>query len=134
MRVVELRVHSRARGILLPSRLARCRARCAPRIECFPDASEFYIAGTADRYHLGGRLLRVYPQHQTPDISAAVDSGVGGFRASLCGADTRTKLGGRPAAKCAESLAVRALRSALFSGRPALFPAEAMDNSRCVCR
>src|SRR5258708_19846794 len=88
MRVVELRVHSRARGIFLPSRLARCRARCARRIEWFPDASEFHIAGAADCYHPGGRLLRVYPQHQAPDLSAGVATALAGFRASLPRAPT----------------------------------------------
>src|SRR6202158_1951744 len=95
-----------------------------------PDASEFYLAGIADRYHFGGGLLRVHPQDQTPDVSAAVDSGVGRVRAPLRGADTRSLGSGEPAAECVEPLAFRALWRALFSGSTALFAAEGLENSR----
>src|SRR6267378_2045516 len=62
-----------------------------------------------------------------------MDSRVGGIRASLRGAGTRSKYSGEPAAECIGSLALRALRGSLFSRSTALLPAEALENSRAGC-
>src|SRR6266480_1234307 len=137
---VAARLSSRARsGIVRTQRrtrdscvssLAEYRPQCGRRIECVPDASKFYLTSAADRYHVGGGFLRVHPQDQTPDVSAAMDSGVGGVCAPLRGADSRSIGIGKPATECVESLAFRALRGALFSRSTALLAAEGLENSR----
>ena len=103
------------------------------RIDRVLNASELHFAGTIDRHHIGGWILCVYLQHKAPDLFASLDGRLDRFRASLSGPGVGSGKAVERARKRAGSLAIHALRLALFSGCANLFAAKTLENTCTYC-